>query len=116
MTSRARRRYARRVRALSFLALTLTLTAGAGAQSTQWSGVGTVMALMPAPSPLHATRPVIMLDHEPIPGLMEERMSMPFLVSSPGLFGDLKIGDRVAFELVETPGALLVVRLDRLAR
>ncbi len=98
------------------LALTLSLVVAAGAQPAHWSGVGTVMALLPAPSPLHATRPVVVLDHEPIPGLMDERMSMPFIVSSATLFGDLKIGERVAFELVDTPGALLVVRLDRLAR
>jgi Cu/Ag efflux protein CusF len=74
------------------------------------------MAMLPAPSPLHATRPVVVLEHEPIQGLMEEKMSMPFIVDSAALFGDLKIGERVAFELVDTPGALLVVRLDRLRR
>jgi hypothetical protein len=94
----------------------LSAVAAAEAQPARWSGVGTVVALLPAPSPLHATRPVIVLDHEPISGLMEQRMSMPFIVSSATLFGDLKIGERVAFELVDTPGVLLVVRLDRLAR
>jgi hypothetical protein len=47
---------------------------------------------------------------------MDERMSMPFIVDSAARFGDLKVGERVAFELIETPGALLVVRLDRLKR
>lgn len=103
----------RRLAALA-LTLTLALAAAAAAQTARWSGVGTVMALLPAPSPFHATRPVIVLDHEPIPGLMDQRMSMPFIASSAALFSDLKIGERVAFELLDTPGALLVVRVDRL--
>ena len=96
------------------VALLLAVIATAEAQATRWSGVGVIRAMLPAPSPLHATRPVVVLEHEPIHGLMEEKMSMPFIVDSVALFGDLKIGERVAFELVDTPGALLVVRLDRL--
>jgi Cu/Ag efflux protein CusF len=101
-------------RIVAAVALALSVATSAGAQQTHWSGVATIMAMLPPPSPLDATRPVVVLDHEPISGLMDERMSMPFIVSSPALFGDLKIGDRVAFELRDTPGALLVVRLDRL--
>ena len=74
------------------------------------------MAMLPPPSPLHATRPVVVLEHEPIAGLMDERMSMPFIVDSVARFAHLKVGERVAFELVDTPGALLVIRLDRLKR
>ena len=101
---------------LAALVLTLALAGSAHAQTTHWDGVGVIMALLPPPSALHATRPVIILDHEPIPGLMEERMSMPFIVDSAARFADLKVGERVAFELRDTPGALLVVRLDRLKR
>lgn len=70
--------------------------------------------MLPPPSDLHATRPVIVIRHDPIPGLMEEAMYMPFIVASPGLFESLRPGDRIAFGLKETPGALLVISIDRL--
>ena len=94
----------------------VTWLSSAHAQPPRWRGVGIVVALLPAPSSLHATRPVIVLDHEPIAGLMEERMSMPFIAASADLFRGLKTGDRVAFALAETPDALLVVSLEKLAR
>ena len=98
------------------LLLVLTATSSAQAQAPRWRGVGVVLALLPAPSSLHATRPVIVLEHEPIAGLMDERMSMPFIVASPDLFRGLKAGDHVAFALAETPDALLVVSLEKLSR
>lgn len=74
-----------------------------------------VMAILPPPSSLHESRPVIVIDHDPIPGLMNEKMSMPFIAASADLFSDLKVGDRIGFGLKDTPGALLVVTIERLS-
>jgi Cu/Ag efflux protein CusF len=79
-----------------------------------YTGTAVVVALLPPPSDLHAVRPVVILHHEPIPGLMEEAMTMPFLADSTVLFRGLRPGDPVAFGLKDTPGALLVVFLRRL--
>ena len=103
-------------RAFVSIAIVLVVSTGAYAQAPRWHGTGVVVALLPAPSSMHATRPVIVLDHEPIAGLMEERMSMPFIAASAELFRGLVPGDRVAFALAETPDALLVVALRRLSR
>jgi Cu/Ag efflux protein CusF len=62
---------------------------------------------------LHPTRSVIIIQHDPLPGLMEEAMAMPFLAASTRLFRDLRPGDRIAFGLKETSDALLVVSLER---
>jgi Cu/Ag efflux protein CusF len=72
------------------------------------------MGVMPAPSSLHATRPVVVIHHQPIAGLMDDEMSMPFIVASAELLRDLRAGDRIAFGLKETPDALLVVTIERL--
>jgi len=101
-------------RSAALLLLLLAASSAVYGQPPRWRGVGTIVALLPAPSSLHATRPVIVLEHEPIHGLMEDRMSMPFIVASTDLFRGLKTGDRVAFSLAETPDALLVVSLERL--
>jgi hypothetical protein len=77
-------------------------------------GTGIVVSLLPPPSSLHATRPVIIIHHDPVPGLMEEAMSMPFIAASAKLFEGLRPGDRIAFGLQETPEALLVVSVKRL--
>ena len=69
------------------------------------------MGFHPPPSPLHATRPVVILNHEPIVGLMDERMEMPFIAASTDLFHNLKPGDRVEFGLKVTTDALLVIYL-----
>lgn len=82
--------------------------------TAEWRGTGTVVAILPPPSSLHATRPVIILHHEPIHGLMEETMDMPFIAASVDLFQGLRPGDRVAFVLRDTPDALLVVAIERL--
>ncbi len=79
-----------------------------------YRGTGVVVALLPPPSTLHATRPVIIIHHDPIPGLMEEAMSMPFVAASTSLLQGLRPGDRIAFGLKGAPGALLVVSLERL--
>ena len=109
-------------RACSLALAVLLLAAGvAGAQSARGSaakpdyrGTGVVLAILPPPSDLHATRPVIVIDHEPIAGLMDEKMSMPFIAASTGLFQGLAPGDRIAFGLKDTPDALLVVVVERL--
>ena len=108
-------------RALPVLVLIVALAASAAAQPAavpppDWRGTGTVVAMLRPPSDLHATRPVVVLEHDPIPGLMEEGMYMPFIVASTVLFDDLHAGDRVSFALKETPDALLVISLDRLPR
>ena len=77
-------------------------------------GRGVVVSLLLPPSTLHATRPVIIIHHDPVPGLMEEAMSMPFIAASTKLFEGLRPGDRIAFGLKTTPEALLVVSLERL--
>jgi Cu/Ag efflux protein CusF len=99
------------------LAVVAATVAGAGAQpAAEYRGTGVVVAVMPAPSSLHPTRPVIVLQHRPIPGLMDEEMSMPFIATSADLFRDIKPGDRVTFVLRDTPGALLVISLQRVSR
>ena len=100
------------------LGVTLLLASAVSAQSPasrpDWRGTGSIVALMPPPSALDATRPVIIIHHQPIPGLMSEEMSMPFIAASTDLFRDLHPGDRIAFTLKDVPGALLVVTIDRL--
>lgn len=78
-----------------------------------YRGTGVVLALLRPPSSLHATRPVIVIDHDPIAGLMNERMSMPFIAASTRLFDELEVGDRIGFGLMSTPDALLVVTVER---
>src|SRR2546426_478648 len=87
---------------------------GTPAARPHWRGTGGVVAILPPPSSLHATRPVIIIRHDPIRGLMDETMDMPFLAASMDLFGDLRPGDRVAFGLKDVPDALLVVGIERL--
>jgi len=82
--------------------------------TVNYRGTGVVLALLPPPSSLHASRPVIVIEHDPIKGLMDEHMSMPFIAASTQLFENLKVGDSIAFGLMDTPGALLVVTVERL--
>jgi Copper binding periplasmic protein CusF len=100
-------------------AITMALAATSAAQPApgsrpDWRGNGVVVALLRPPSELHATRPVIVLKHDPIPGLMDQSMYMPFIVASPSLFEGLSLGERVTFGLKETPDALLVISIERL--
>ncbi len=81
-----------------------------------YRGTGIVVALMRAPSSLHATRPVIIIRHDPIPPLMPEQMEMPFIAASAALFENLHPGDRIVFALKDTPDALLVVAIERAGR
>ena len=110
----------RRLALPAALALVLAPLTPAAAQAPrtgaarEWHGTGVALAVLPPPSDLHATRPVIVIQHEAIPGLMEEAMAMPFLVASTTLFEGLKNGDRIAFTLRDVPDALLVIAIERL--
>jgi Cu/Ag efflux protein CusF len=101
----------------SVVALILAgVAVAAPAVAADYQGTGVVVALIPAPSSLHATRPVIIIHHDPIPPLMPEEMDMPFLVASPALLANLRAGDRITFALKDTPDALLVVAIERAVR
>lgn len=78
-----------------------------------YRGTGFVLALLPPPSDLHATRPVIVIHHDPIPDLMDESMSMPFIAASTDLFKGIEPGDRIAFGMAATDDALLVISIER---
>ena len=111
------------------LALLLTVLAAgpAGAQPARpepakstsatpdWQGTGVILKMLAPPSDLHATRPVIVLQHDPIPGLMEEAMTMPFIAASTALFRQHYTGERVTFGLKEVPDALLVISIQKAA-
>jgi Cu/Ag efflux protein CusF len=91
------------------------LASAAGATSKpDYQGTGVIVGLHPAPSSHHETRPVVVLHHDPIAGLMDETMSMPFIAASAALFKGLKAGDRVRFDLKVTPDALLVISIQRM--
>jgi hypothetical protein len=102
------------------LGLTFVLLAPVDAQAPrpggtrEWRGTGVALAVLPPPSDLHPTLPVIVIQHEAIPGLMEQAMAMPFLVASTALFEGLKSGDRITFTLRDVPDALLVIAIERL--
>lgn len=105
-----------RMRHAALAAVLLAASAAAQPPAPEYRGTGTVIALLPAPSSLHATRPVIVIQHRPIPGLMDEEMSMPFIAASADLFRGLAVGDRIDFTLRDVPGALLVVTIRKTAR
>lgn len=102
------------------LVLSLVLPAARGEAAdgppgapAEFRGTGVIVALLPPPSSLHATRPVIVIHHDPLVPLMPETMDMPFLAASTALFARFEPGDRIAFTLRDTPGALLVVKIER---
>lgn len=84
------------------------------APDADYQGTGVVVEMLPPPSSLHPNRPVIILYHDPLPGLMDEPMRMPFLAASTRLFEGLRPGDRIAFGLKDTPDALLVISVEPL--
>ena len=111
-----------RFHAVAVVGLIALVAGAAGAQPARapagkpdWRGTGVVLKLLPPPSELHATRPVIVLQHDPIPGLMEESMTMPFIAASTALFRDVRAGERVTFGLKEVPDALLVISIEKAA-
>ncbi|MBI3636840.1 MAG: copper-binding protein [Candidatus Rokubacteria bacterium] len=106
----------RKLRAAVMVLLVAAAPAAAQAPKVDYRGNGVIVAIMPPPSSLHATRPVIVLEHDPLPPLMPEHMIMPFIAASTELFRGFAVGDRVAFGLQDTPGALLVVTLERARR
>ncbi len=77
-----------------------------------YHGTGVVLAVLPAPSQLDAERDVVILQHDPIADLMDKKMTHPFLVQSRTLLRGIMPGTRVRFTLKDTPGALLLVRLE----
>ena len=79
------------------LPLALLVAVGGAEPTIDYRGTGGGVALLPPPSDLHATRPVIVIDHEPIAGLMNERMTMPFIAASQALFEGLRPGERITF-------------------
>src|SRR5215216_6333587 len=88
------------------------LQGAAGSTSTpDYQGTGVIVTLHSPPSTLHPTRPVIVIHHDPVVGLMDESMSMPFIAASTALFKGFAPGDRIAFGLKVTPDALLVISL-----
>jgi Cu/Ag efflux protein CusF len=99
----------------------IALAAGsAGAQPARpesgkpdWRGTGVILKMLPPPSDLHPTRPVVVLQHDPIPGLMDEAMAMPFIAASTALFKNHHAGERVTFGLKEVPDALLVISIEK---
>jgi len=95
------------------LAVWLVLMQGSAASTSKpdYQGTGVIVSLHRPPSELHATRPVVVLHHDPVVGLMDETMSMPFIAASTALFKGFAPGDRVAFGLKVTPDALLVISL-----
>ena len=100
--------------AVSLVIAASVVAGGQSASSTSkpdYQGTGVIVGLHPPPSSLHATRPVVVLNHDPIVGLMDEKMSMPFIAASTDLFRGLKTGDRVEFGLKSTSDALLVISL-----
>ena len=110
-----RLRLGKRFVLLTLLVATWNLPAftAAADRPSELRGTGVVVALLPPPSSLHATRPVIVIHHDPLLPLMPEAMDMPFLAASTALFANLRTGDRIVFTLRETPDALLVVAIER---
>jgi Cu/Ag efflux protein CusF len=106
--------------AIAVLMAGAVVVKGYGAQEStsrpDYQGTGVIVGLHPPPSSLHPSRPVVVLFHEPIVGLMDERMEMPFIAASTDLFTGLKPGDHVDFGLKVTPDALLVISLTPTAR
>jgi Cu/Ag efflux protein CusF len=84
-----------------------------GTSTPDYQGTGVIIGIHPPPSALHPTRPVIVLRHDPIVGLMDESMTMPFIAASTDLFQGVKAGDRVTFGLKSTEDALLVISVQR---
>src|SRR5438046_9945986 len=100
---------ARRVAVLIAAGLALC----AARPTVTYHGTGTVLALLPPPSDLHTTRPVIVIEHDPIAGLMAERMAMPFIAASTTLFAGLHAGGRISVGPADRPGAWLGVTIGR---
>src|SRR2546430_16551820 len=90
-----------RFHAVAVVGLIALVAGAAGAQPARapadkpdWRGTGGGLKLLPPPSGLHAPRPVIVLQHDPIPGPMEEAMTMPFIAASTPPFPDLRESGR----------------------
>jgi hypothetical protein len=97
--------------ALLLIALSAEAQSPGSTSKPDYQGTAVIVGLHPPPSALHPTRPVVVLYHEPVVGLMDEKMEMPFIAASTELFKGLKPGDHVEFGLKNTPDALLVIDL-----
>lgn len=58
---------------------------------------------------------MILVQHDPVPGLMETMEFMSFFVESKEMLdrADLKPGDRVRFVIKQVPDKLLVVKIEK---
>jgi len=74
---------------------------------------GRVVEVALPPSRHHASRPVVVLDHEAVRGLMDAH-TMPFLAASAEVIKDFRPGERVRVALTSTLEALLVTELVRI--
>jgi hypothetical protein len=71
----------RRVLLLATSLATFAIVAGASS-TPDYQGTAVIVGIHPPPSTFHATRPVVVLHHDPMVGLMDERMEMPFIAAS----------------------------------
>ena len=85
---------------------------------------GTLRAVMPEKGVYRVTgvfkerwgETMILVQHEPVPGLMETMEFMSFFVESKELLDNAKLskGDRVRFVIKQVPDKLLIVKLEKL--
>src|SRR5260370_28368023 len=71
----------------------------ASSPKADWRGPGTVVAVLPPPSSLHATRPVIIIHHAPIHRLTEAALDMPFIAPPPRPSAGLPPGPPIPLRL-----------------
>ena len=59
---------------------------------------------------------MILVQHEPVPGLMETMEMMSFFTESKELIDNAKIekGDRIRFTIRQVPGKLLVTKIEKI--
>lgn len=85
---------------------------------------GTLRAVMPEKGVYRVTgvfkerwgETMILVQHDPVPGLMETMEFMSFFVESKELLDSAKLskGDRVRFLIKQIPDKLLVVKIEKL--
>jgi Cu(I)/Ag(I) efflux system membrane fusion protein len=105
---------------VAVLCLSLWLPGAPRAADTQHFG----HSAAPAADPLHTGRGVVeavdpaagklTMDHEPIESLRWPQMVMDFEAQTPGLFEDLKPGDKVKFDLLKTAKGYRISRIQPL--
>lgn len=85
---------------------------------------GTLRAVMPEKGVYRVTgvykdrwgETMILVRHEPVPGLMETMEFMSFFVESKELLDGAKLnkGDRIRFTIKQVPDKLLIVKIEKL--